>query len=325
MPRHNRSYHPGGVFHLTSRTLGREHWLSDPNVRDEVAEFIGMAFLKTDAQLLAFAIMFNHVHLLVRQGMAPLSQLMQPLLRRTARRLNRVIGREGYIFERRYREHPCTSADHVRNAIVYIHRNPLEAGICPTAADYDWTSHGIYCGPAGAQPPRACRNAPTVSAAVNLFASAPNRSREQLHQDYRTFFTARDLFIRHCNGDSEIKSVPVIPAVEEGDRCWAREFSIGSPFAQVTNDRPAGDLTDLLRRVLKADYPDITLEELQSRRGGATFVAARHHLIRRAVQAKHRRVKIATVLQCSETTVSRVAAQIPSCPPAYHGYRSVNA
>jgi REP element-mobilizing transposase RayT len=324
MSRHNRPYLPGGVFHLTARTLDQQKWFSDPAIRDEIAHFISIALVKTDAQLLAFAIMFNHLHLLVRQRLAPLSQLMHPLLRRTAIRLNRVIGREGYVFERRYGDSECKSADHVRNAILYIHRNAPKAGICPTAADYDWSSHGVYCGGDSGEPQRVCRNAPTVNPVLNLFASAPGRTPSQLHDDYREYFDAWDLLIRFKNGDPIVKLPPILPSTDEGDRYWTREFA-GSLRSTIVRGSAPSDLTDFARGVLAAHLPDVTLEDLQSRRGGPAFVAARHEIIKRASLVKYRGVQISKVLKCSEATVSRVAATVSKRPSVFHGYKSTNA
>jgi REP element-mobilizing transposase RayT len=114
-PRRKRSYQPGGAFHITARTNGKEHWLDD-NVRGALVGIIAMSIARTDARLIAFAIMSNHFHLVLWQGFMTLGQVVQPITRRLALLLARKLGRGGRLLERRYYDVQCVDAEHLREA-----------------------------------------------------------------------------------------------------------------------------------------------------------------------------------------------------------------
>src|SRR5262245_56272666 len=112
MGRRKRSYQPGGAFHITARTNGREHWL-DESVRDELAPIIAESIDRSDARLIAHAIMSNHFHLLLWQGAMTLGQVVQPITRRVALCLKRRLKRGGRLLERRYYDVQCVDPNHL--------------------------------------------------------------------------------------------------------------------------------------------------------------------------------------------------------------------
>src|SRR5262245_39185834 len=148
MPRRKRSYLPGCAFHITARTHSGEFWFEE--LRSEILAIIDRALKQTDALLLAYAIMCNHLHLVVRQGDAPLARLMQPIGQRTAYAVHRRCKRKGYVLGYRYFDVPCRGDAHLRNAIMYTHRNPVEAGLCKEPAEYQWSSALAYSSGANA-------------------------------------------------------------------------------------------------------------------------------------------------------------------------------
>lgn len=74
MPRTARLSLAGGVFHLVSRFARDDWWLDRPGARQAYLELLGAAAEKTDAVVLAYCLMSNHVHLVVVQGEAPLER-----------------------------------------------------------------------------------------------------------------------------------------------------------------------------------------------------------------------------------------------------------
>lgn len=149
MGRHQRPNLPGAIFHATARTLHRER-LFMPDVRTGALADLADAVPQSGCRILAVAVMSNHLHLVFQQGPRPPAALMQPFLRRLARRTQMAHDREGPIFWRHYGAVACLDPWHARNAIVYTHLNPVRAGIGSQASDYPWTSHGLYADPAPA-------------------------------------------------------------------------------------------------------------------------------------------------------------------------------
>ena len=134
---------PGRAFHLTARLQDRAHRFTGP-LRDRVVQLLAAALERTDTSLLAFAIMTNHLHLVVVQGELHLSRLMQPFLRSVALTVQARYGLQGHVFEGPYRDRVCRDEPHLRNSICYTHANPLRAGLCENLGAYRWTSHDAY-------------------------------------------------------------------------------------------------------------------------------------------------------------------------------------
>src|SRR5688572_8412211 len=143
MPRRLRLYAPNGIFHITARTQGRQHWFDEP-VRDAICAAIEIALRRTDAKLRGCVVMSNHLHLLVQQGELPLCAFMQPLLCRIALAVRRKYNLTGHIFERRFWERLCSDTVYLATLLDYIHHNPVRAELCASPRDWRWSSFGVY-------------------------------------------------------------------------------------------------------------------------------------------------------------------------------------
>src|SRR5687768_12358998 len=117
MSRRKRAYLPGVVFHITARAHCKEPYFS-PALRDAMVNIIARGLRRSDALLIAWVILSNHYHLVVRQGVAPLAQLIQPINREIALAVQRAQRRKGHVFERRFFAKPCIDADQMREMIV---------------------------------------------------------------------------------------------------------------------------------------------------------------------------------------------------------------
>jgi REP element-mobilizing transposase RayT len=297
---------PGTVFHITSRTSGKEHWF-DEEVRNEIVTIVATSFRQNDAQLLAYVVMTNHFHLVVRQGVTPLGRIMQPINRRIAIKVQRHLARTGHIFERPYRERPCADPEYLRNVIVYTHLNPVRASLCSDPTEYRWSSHHVY-----ARVPMPAFNAhvirPELTPAVDLFADDKRRTNVRVQSGYERFVKWR----RQCDLLAEDVAKPQGPVCAEGDAYWALHFEramASTPASTSEHFRP--DLRDLVRQSLREMSPTLTLEHLRLRLGGAMIVSARRTIIKRALLAGFRGADIARYLNVSDTTVSRVGMSLP--------------
>ena len=95
---------------------------------------------------LAYCLMGNHVHLLVETPDANLGKGMQSLHGRYAQRMNQRYGTKGAFFESRYGCVVMENDAQLWMAIRYIALNPVAAGICAQAEDYEWSSYGRVVG-----------------------------------------------------------------------------------------------------------------------------------------------------------------------------------
>lgn len=96
-------------------------------------------------KIMAYCIMINHAHLLVYQeDRKQLSAFMQKVNTSFAKFYNKRNEREGYVFKGRFFSQEIEDIKHLYNCLVYIHQNPVKAGIVEKIEDYPYTSYSEY-------------------------------------------------------------------------------------------------------------------------------------------------------------------------------------
>jgi putative transposase len=94
----------------------------------------------------AYAIMANHVHVLLLPKVAP-SRLLQSLKGATARQANLLLGLTGERFwQAESYDHWVRDESEWGRIAAYIEDNPVKAGLVPHAEDYRWSSAAMRCG-----------------------------------------------------------------------------------------------------------------------------------------------------------------------------------
>lgn len=133
------------VSHLTQRAAGKE-----PLFIEDGDYLFMLACLKDVAEkrklsVFAFCLMPNHVHLLLRPEEGDLADAMRDLFSRYAAYFNRKYERKGHLFGGPYRQAVCLDEGYLIAASLYIHNNPVKAGLCRAAMKYRWSSVRLYC------------------------------------------------------------------------------------------------------------------------------------------------------------------------------------
>jgi putative DNA methylase len=85
-----------------------------------------------DSRVLAWVVMPNHVHLLVEIWQKPMTELLQNWKGYTARRINRVLGRRGKLWQDDYWDRYVRDEAHYRKVVHYIESNPVKSGLAKT-------------------------------------------------------------------------------------------------------------------------------------------------------------------------------------------------
>ncbi len=137
MPRAARLDIPGLLQHVIVRGIERRDIFVDDTDRSRFLERLSDLLVKTEVKCLAWALMSNHFHLLLKPISAPLSCFMRRLLTGYAVVFNRKYSRTGHLFQNRYKSIVCEEEPYLLELIRYIHLNPLRVDLSSDLASLD--------------------------------------------------------------------------------------------------------------------------------------------------------------------------------------------
>jgi len=130
MPRANRFYLPGAIWHITHRCHDRKFLLRFERDRLRWKYWLHKACNRYGLVVLNYIATSNHVHLLVKDsGTGEISRSMQLLSGRTAQEYNQRKSRKGAFWEDRYFATAVSSDHHLIRCLVYIDLNMVRAGV----------------------------------------------------------------------------------------------------------------------------------------------------------------------------------------------------
>lgn len=130
MPRANRFYLPGAVWHITQRCHDRKFLLKFERDRLRWKHYLFQAKKRYGLLVLNYIATSNHVHLLVQDtGQGVIARSMQLIAGRTAQEYNQRKFRNGAFWEDRYFATAVSTDHHLIQCLVYIDLNMLRAGV----------------------------------------------------------------------------------------------------------------------------------------------------------------------------------------------------
>ena len=94
-----------------------------------------------EVEVWSYVLMVNHYHLLLRTRRANLSRAMQWLGVAYSTWFNAKHRRAGHLFQGRFKSFLIEEEDYLVRLALYIHRNPLRAGLAERLAQYRWSSY----------------------------------------------------------------------------------------------------------------------------------------------------------------------------------------
>ena len=147
MPYRKSRFAAGEHYHVFNRGNNRQEVFLD---RDNYLLFLRLIrkYLVDPevAELLAYCLMPNHYHLLLRLRADDLARSMQAMLLSYTKSLNNRYARTGSLFQGRFESVLVEREAHWRYLTAYIHRNPVEAGLVHRAEAWTYSSYREYLG-----------------------------------------------------------------------------------------------------------------------------------------------------------------------------------
>ena len=123
MPRANRHFLPGHVWHLTHRCHQKAFLLKFARDRRCYLSWVFEAKKRFGLSVLNYMVTSNHIHLLVKDtGPNVIAQSMQLIAGRTAQEYNQRKGRQGAFWEDRYHATAIEANDHLHRCLGVCRR-----------------------------------------------------------------------------------------------------------------------------------------------------------------------------------------------------------
>lgn len=149
MPRRARLDAPGTLHHVMVRGIEGTKIFRDDRDRKAFLDRVSQLVASSQTRILAWALMPNHVHLLLFSGPQGISQFMRRLLTGYALYYNRRHQRGGHLFQDRYKSIVCEEDPYLLELVRYIHLNPLRGMMVRSLKElsrYRWSGHGVLIG-----------------------------------------------------------------------------------------------------------------------------------------------------------------------------------
>jgi len=146
MPRLARNVFLDIPHHITQRGNRREDVFFTEKDKLIYLKWLQQYCQKHEVDILAYCLMTNHVHLILKPSTEDgLQNVLKPLHMRYAQHINKIKKWSGHLWQGRYFS-SALDESYTWSAIRYVERNPVRAGIIQKAEDYLWSSAAVHCG-----------------------------------------------------------------------------------------------------------------------------------------------------------------------------------
>jgi len=144
MARNARRLSSCNIYHVMIRGNDKKDIFFDVEDRKKFLEILGKVKDSNNYYNLAYCLMTNHVHLLIKEGSENISLIMKRINVTYAYYFNRKYNRIGHLFQDRFRSEIIEDDNYLLLAARYIHNNPIKAGVVAKPEDYPWSSYRAY-------------------------------------------------------------------------------------------------------------------------------------------------------------------------------------
>ena len=132
-------------FHVIVHGLNKEYIFSTREMKEKYKNLLKENIQQSNLKLLSYCIMSNHAHMLMYvEDIQEMSKIMQKINTSFAKFYNGRKNRVGFVFRDRFFTQQILSRQQLYNCLVYIHNNPVKAGIVRTPKDYEYSSYNEW-------------------------------------------------------------------------------------------------------------------------------------------------------------------------------------
>ena len=146
MPRQARQKSESGIYHIMLRGINKQQIFLDDEDYEKFLWVLKDTKEISEFKLLAYCLMGNHVHILMKCEKEPLEQIFRRIGSKFVYWYNIKHQRVGHLFQDRFKSEPVNDDAYLFTVIRYIHQNPIKANLCDDISNYRYSSYREYCG-----------------------------------------------------------------------------------------------------------------------------------------------------------------------------------
>ena len=140
-------YLPGYYYHIFNRGANKQEIFREKSNYLYVLQYIKQYSKEFDLSIIAYCLMPNHYHILVRQNSDhPAYLLPQRVFNRYTKAFNQSYSHSGTLFEGRYKCKVVEDDSYLIHLCKYIHINPIKAGLVTKPEDWDYSNYQEFIG-----------------------------------------------------------------------------------------------------------------------------------------------------------------------------------
>ncbi len=146
MTRPLRIEYEDACYHVMNRGRGRQCVFPSEEYYKDYLQCLSEANKRFGIEVLAYCLMGNHYHLLIKTPRGNLSRAMRHIDGLYTQRYNRRKGTDGSLFRGRYKAVVVDASNYLLQVSRYIHRNPIELKkpLVNSLEEYPWSSFAAY-------------------------------------------------------------------------------------------------------------------------------------------------------------------------------------
>jgi REP-associated tyrosine transposase len=137
---------PDAIVHAGSRGSNRGLICWDEQDYASMVGEIARAAAREAWRVLAWCVMPNHYHLVIRMTRGGFSTGFQQINGNHARRTNRRYGRDAHLWKNRPWHELVQTWGHLVGSIEYVVRNPIDGDLCQFAHEWPYSSYRATMG-----------------------------------------------------------------------------------------------------------------------------------------------------------------------------------
>lgn len=141
-----RKLSSAGIYHIVSKGVGGQIIFEDDDDRRHFLVLLKKFSTRDNIRIAGWVLMDNHFHLIAFGSLEAIARMMRSLKGTYSQDANKRYGRKGHLFQSIYGSFPIEDESYLAAAVLYLHNNPVRAGIVRNAFDYPWSSAREYAG-----------------------------------------------------------------------------------------------------------------------------------------------------------------------------------